>query len=180
MGAHGFKRTITNRVVANLEDVERGLLLDLFAQVVDLIEPEDSVGRDPLADLVGIDPDAVKPEDPALARLFPDAFMDDDEAAAQFRRFTERDLRRQKSQSARTAIETLERSGAKIVLTEDEAQAWLGALNDLRLVLGTRLGVSEDMDWAASLAEDEGAAVPLQLYDWLTYLQEGLVQALMR
>ena len=64
-------------------------------------------------------------------------------------------------------------------LTSDEAQAWLGALNDLRLALGTRLDVTED--WhaqAAALDPDDPALVLFSVYDWLSMLQELLVRCL--
>ena len=94
--------------------------------------------------MVGIDPDAERPDDPALARLFPDAYADDDEAAAEFRRFTERSLRETKLDHARhrAARHSLERPTTKVVVRRRRGPAWLGTLNDLRLTLGTRLGLT--------------------------------------
>ena len=85
-----------------------------------------------------------------LARLFPDAYPDDQEAAAEFRRYTESGLRESKQSNARTALATLDAPGTEHRLTDVEVQAWLGALNDLRLALGTRLDVTED--WHAQAA----------------------------
>ena len=64
-----------------LDEIERGILADVVEQLVEFVTPEDDPDADPLARMVGIDPDAERPDDPALARLFPDAYADDDEAA---------------------------------------------------------------------------------------------------
>lgn len=180
MSVHGFRRTATGRIVLRVDVVEKGLLTTLLEQLVDFVSPEVPEDEDPLVQLVGLDPDAERPDDPALARLFPDAYLDDAEAAAEFRRFTERDLREAKVAHASTALETLRRSGEKVTLSADEAAAWLGALNDVRLALGTRLGVTEEgMAELAGLPDDDPRAATFHVYDWLTYLQESLVHAVM-
>jgi hypothetical protein len=180
LSVHGFRRTATGRIVLRVDAVEKGLLVTLLEQLADFVAPEDLDDEDPLVAMVGLDPDAVRPEDPALARLLPDAYLDDDAAAAQFRRFTERSLRETKLAHTQTALETLRRSGEKVTLGSDEAGAWLGALNDVRLALGTRLGVTEEgMEELASLPDDDPRAATFHIYDWLTYLQETLVRALM-
>ena len=184
--ARGFRRTVTGRVVVRLDDAERALLRSLLQQVHDLVAPEAAdPDADPLASLVGIDPDAVRPDDPALVRLLPDAYADDDEASADFRRFTERSLREGKAANARTAVATLARSGDKVVLTDDEATAWLLSLNDLRLALGVRLGIGDDpsdlddpSDMSEGLADDDPRSALAAVYDWLTWLQDSLVSAL--
>lgn len=180
MSVHGFRRTATGRIVLRVDLVEKGLLTSLLEQLVEFVAPEVDADEDPLVSLVGLDPDAERPEDPALARLFPDAYLDDADAAAEFRRFTERPLRETKMAHATTAIETLRRSGDKVTLSADEAVAWLGALNDVRLALGTRLGVTEEgMEEFAALPDDDPRAATFHVYDWLTYLQETLVRAVM-
>ena len=74
---------------------------------------------------------------------------------------------------------TLARSGDKLVLTDEEAQSWLGTLNDLRLTLGSRLGIEEDNhDDFLELPEDDPMFALFHIYDWLTYLQDTLVRAL--
>lgn len=177
---HGFRRTATGRIVLRVDAVEKGLLVTLLEQLAEFVAPEVADDEDPLVAMVGLDPDAVRPEDPALARLLPDAYLDDDAAAAEFRRFTERSLRETKLAHAQTALETLRRSGEKVTLSGDEAGAWLGALNDVRLALGTRLGVTEEgMEELASLPDDDPRAPTFHIYDWLTYLQETLVRAMM-
>jgi hypothetical protein len=180
MGVHGFQRTLTGRVVLRVDVVEKGLLTNLLEQMIDFVTPEDAAEEDPLVRLVGLNPDAERPDDPALARLFPDAFLDDADAASEFRRFTETSLRETKVAHATTALETLRRSGEKVTLSADEAGAWLGALNDVRLALGTRLGVTEEgMEELASLPDEDPRAAAFHVYDWLTFLQESLVRSLM-
>ena len=158
---------------------EAPVLRGLLEQLAELVAPAEPLDDDPLAAMVGIGSQTGAPEDPVLARLFPDAYPDDAEAAAEFRRYTESGLRETKHSNARTALATLDAPGTEHVLTDFEVQAWLGALNDLRLALGTRLDVDED--WhaqAAGLDQDDPALVLFSVYDWLSMLQELLVRCL--
>lgn len=178
---YGFRRSATGRISARMDEVERGLLRSLAEQVIALVAPE-SVGDDvdPLETLVGISPDAQMPEDPALARLLPDAYRDDPEAAAEFRRFTDRSLREAKVANARSVLSDLAKSGEKVRLTSQSAPAWLTFLNDARLTLGVRIGVQEDNHAElANLPEGDPRAGLFHVYDWLTFLQESLVQAVL-
>ncbi len=181
MGVHGFRRTATGKLVLKVDDVERGLLMTFVSQVLALVSPEDDpwgADADPLARMVGIDPDAERPDDPALARLLPDAYADDDEASSEFRRFTERSLRETKMNHAATVLRALAEADRKVVVPDDEIASWMGALNDLRLALGTRLGLTEDNhEDFYDLDEDDPGFVQVHVYDWLTFLQETLVQA---
>ena len=180
MAVYGFRRGVTGRIVLRVDEVEKGLLTMLLTQLVEFVEPDGELSDDPLAQLVGIDPGAETPDDPALARLFPDAYRDDPEAAAEFRRFTERSLRETKVANATTSLQTLARSGEKVTLTADEAACWLGAITDLRLALGSRLGISEEsLEELAALPDDDPRAATYHVYDWLTFLQESLVQSVM-
>jgi len=176
----GFRRNRHGQIWLHLGDADRVLLGDLLTQLAELLdEPEPDRPEDPLAALVGIDPSAVRPEDPALARLFPDAY-EDRQDADEFRRFTQRDLRTEKLARITTARACLERS-TPTRLSEPESLAWLGALNDLRLTLGTRLEVREDShDDLLQLASDDPRRSLYLVYDWLTYHQEKLVQALQK
>lgn len=182
MAVHGFRRTATGRVILRVDAVEKGLLTSLLEQLLEFVAPEDAdESADPLSRMVGIDETAERPDDPALARLFPDAYLDDGEAAADFRRFTERSLRESKMAHAHTALDSLRRSGEKVTLSADEASAWLGTLNDIRLALGARLAITEDSaEEFAALPDDDPRAATFHVYDWLTFLQESLVQSLMR
>jgi hypothetical protein len=119
------------------------------------------------------------PADPILARLLPDAYADDAGAAAEFRRYTEVSLRSGKVAAARTVLETLPADGGQVRLGEADAQAWLRALNDVRLALGVVLGVTDDFDEQVDeLSPEDPRAAYVGVYQWLAYLQESLVEAL--
>ena len=122
---------------------------------------------------------AMLPDDPVLARLLPDAYPDDPPAAGEFRRYTESGLRSGKVAAARTVLDTLPEGGGRVRLSAEQAQAWLRSLNDIRLALGVRLEVTEDRDAMLERASQGGPqAAGLWIYDWLTLLQETLVEAL--
>jgi len=119
------------------------------------------------------------PEDPVLARLLPDAYRDDPEAAGEFRRYTEQDLRSGKVAAAQTVLATLPAEGGQVRLGPEDAQAWLRAINDVRLAIGTALGITEDYQdelQQASWADPRSAY--LEVYHWLGYIQDSLVRAL--
>lgn len=177
----GFQRTVTGRVVLRADEVERGLLRTLAEQVIAFVEPEAAdPGADPLVALVGLEAGAERPDDPALARLLPDAYLGDDEAARDFRRFTERALREQKAAHAQAVLDALARSGSKVTLSPEELPSWLGFLNDARLAIGVRIAITEDNhDELASLPEDDPRFGMFHVYDWLSSLQESLVRLLM-
>ncbi len=175
---YGFQRTATGRIVLRADKVERGLLGSVARQVIDLVRPEEMPeDADPLAAALGWTEGDVGPsDDPAVARLLPNAYADEAESA-DFRRFTERDLRQTKVQHATTVLEEIERSGEKITVASPES--WLGTLNDARLAIGTRIQISEDNhEELAGLSEDDPRAGLFHVYDWLTFLQESLVRCL--
>ena len=177
----GFRRSRRGGVVLHVGSDEQQVLRHVFGQMLELLGPGDEAAEDdPLAVAVGIGTSTSIPSDPALARLFPDGYSDDPEASADFRRYTEPGLRATKRAALATALATLVEE--KVPLDDEAAQAWLRALNDTRLVLGERLGVTEDWeDLVESLlagAPDDPRLPLLALYDRLTYLQESLVQAL--
>src|SRR6202167_3511974 len=172
-----------------LAPAEASLLRNLVGQIMDLVDPLDSPpreGGDPgtLAALEAMlyEPGSAQaPEDPVLARLLPDAYRDDPEAAGEFRKYTEQGLRSGKAAAARTVLATLPPAGGRIRLSEPEAQAWLRAINDVRLALGTRLGVTDDFDDQVSdMGPEDPRAAYVGVYQWLAFLQETLVQALSR
>jgi hypothetical protein len=140
---------------------------------------------DELAAMVGLSEstdlgEPVMPDDPVLARLLPDGYRDDPEAAREFRKFTESSLRSAKVQAAKTLLETLPPGGGKIKLSAEHAEAWLRSLNDVRLALGVRLGVTEELDELDSdvALDDPRFAYVLFIYHWLAELQDSLVSAL--
>ena len=168
--------------MASFDDVDVSVLRSLLGELLELLEgdaPEDE--RDPLAAALGIGTATRASDDPVLARLFPDGYRDDEEAASEFRRYTEVGLREGKVANARTALATLEQAPARrLPLDDAQAQAWLTTLNDLRLSIGTRIGVTEDWgeDFEA-LPDEDPRRYAYAVYDHLTFLQESLVQALM-
>ena len=175
---YGFQRTATGRVVLRVDDVERGLLMSVARQVMDLVQPaEASPDQDPLAAQLGwVDGDVGISDDPAVARLLPDAYDDPDDAR-DFRRFTETDLRQSKMQHAMTVVEEIERSGEKVAVTSTDS--WLGLLNDARIAIGTRIQISEDNhEELAGLPDDDPRSGLFHVYDWLTFLQESLVRCM--
>ena len=190
----GFTRhRRSGRVIANLSGFEADLLRSLAGQLVELLRNEAAVpdeGRDPFEAMMDFTGPTSAPDDPVLARLFPTAYAEDEEAASEFRRFTEGSLRDGKARAAALLIDTLEEAGLPPQLEEDglvidleldpdAAQTWLRSFTDIRLALATRLGV-EDGDearWVA-LPDDDPRAQAHDIYEWVGYLQETLVQAL--
>ncbi|MET7299888.1 DUF2017 domain-containing protein [Embleya sp. NPDC005575] len=195
-----FMRGRSGRPEIVLEDMHVRVLADLCGQLVEMVSPDDDA-TDPLAAELGLtglgSTDApVTPDDPALARLLPDAYAEDAEAAAEFRRYTETDLRLRKRDNARIVLadlaelvdltepadaEELRVQGGehRVVLDPQGVQAWLGTLNDLRLVIGTRLEVTEDMEaFEAKLADDDPRRWLFAVFHWLGGLQDSLLDAL--
>ena len=144
--------------------------------------PDDGLpSADDLAAMIGLTENHELPSNPALARLLPDAYSDDPEASGEFRRYTEQGLRSGKVAAARTVLATLPPKGGRVRLSGPEAQAWLRALNDVRLALGVRLEVTEDFDeLVARMSPDDPRLAYADMYHWLGYLQETLVGALSR
>jgi hypothetical protein len=121
------------------------------------------------------------PDDPVLARLLPDAYRDDPDAAGEFRKYTESSLREAKKYFAQVMLDTLPERGGRIHLTGDQARDWMRALNDVRLMFGVRLEVTEDFEEQLAALDPEDPAVPaFEVYGWLGAVQESLVQALAR
>ncbi|MEU9090115.1 DUF2017 domain-containing protein [Streptomyces sp. NPDC087901] len=193
MAGH-FEATPGGGAAVALDEVEIAILRSLAVQLLELIGPGDepAEGEDPLAALFAEGP-SEPPSDPALARLFPEAYGDDDTelraASAEFRRFTENDLRTRKRDDALVVIRTLDAltpvgdDAAVLTLTADECRSWLGSLNDLRLTIGTRLEVSDEdggEDGSLYRLPDSDPRKPMVMaYLWLGALQETLIETLM-
>lgn len=189
----GFTRhRRSGRCAATFSALEADLLRSLAGQLMELLRNEAAtpLAHDDLEALLDFTGPTTAPDDPVLARLFPTAY-EDQEAAADFRRFTENTLRDGKAQAAAMVIDDLESAGLPetpedglfidVELDTEHASTWLRAFTDMRLAIGTRLGVEEDDedDWA-DLPDDDPRAQVHQIYDWLGYLQETLVHAVMR
>jgi len=192
----GFRRT-TRGVSARFTSAQAGIIRNLVAQVAELVggqgaaeppppggpaEPGEAAGEvlpPDLAAILATDAPAAPPDDPVLARLLPDAYGDDPEAAGEFRRYTEQGLRSGKVAAAQTVLATLPSNGGRVRLSAGDAEAWLRSLNDVRLALGVVLGISEDYEHELSeLDPEDPREAYLHVYDWLTFLQESLVRAL--
>ena len=191
MGAFTRHRR-SGAVIATFSGFEADLLRSLASQIVELLHHEAAVpdDRDPLEVLMDFSGPTTAPEDPVLARLFPTAYVEDEEAAAEFRRFTEGTLREGKARAAGTIIDTLEEAGLPDELDEDgltidvemdeaTAQTWMRSFTDIRLALATRLGVEDgDEEYWYSLPDDDPRAQAHDIYEWVGWLQETLVGAL--
>jgi len=122
-------------------------------------------------------------DDPAGKRLFPSAYLDptEERGEAEWQAMVVPELLRRRLDALDVVTASLARAhpdGAWMVieLTPDEVQAWLGVLNDTRLVLGSRLGITEDDDRVAMDASHAGA---YGVYAWLTSLESDLVDQLL-
>jgi hypothetical protein len=154
-----FKRKGAD-VVARLDPAEAGIVGLLLDQLEQLLQAaEDDVAGDPV-----------------LARLLPDGHRGDPRLAAEYRELTESSLRSGKADDLATVRATLPPDGGEVRLDDDQARAWLRTTNDLRLALGTRLGVTADTEPPDDPADEEGSQ--LAVYYWLTAVQGSLVDAL--
>ena len=114
---------------------------------------------------------------PGRAGLLPGPYRDDPSAAGDVRRHTDSDLRATKRTDAQAVLDSLPSTKGRLELDRDQADRWLGALNDMRLALGTSLDVSEDME-LEDLEADDPRLQALSIYSWLGYLQESLLSCL--
>ncbi|MEV5899595.1 DUF2017 domain-containing protein [Streptomyces sp. NBC_00015] len=185
-----------------LDDVEISIIRSLAVQLLELIGPgpAEDAPDDPLAELFADGP-SEPPADPVLRRLFPDAYTDPEGTpgperageqkahSAEFRRYTENDLRAGKRENALTVVRSLDElaseaagaGGAVLKLTPQESQQWLRALNDLRLAIGSRLEITDedDTDLLYRLPDEDPRKPMVMAYLWLGGLQETLVSTLL-
>ena len=146
---------------------------------------EVAVLRQVASEVIGLLTDGFDRDDPVVERLFPDGYSDDPEQAADFRRYTEGDLKTGKIDQAGAILATLPSNGGAVVrLDAEAAEAWLRALNDVRLALGIRLDMRDDTDLLEELDEavmhDPTSARVRQLtmYEYLGVLQESLLESI--
>jgi hypothetical protein len=143
-----FRRTSEGTYAVTLGDTDRKLLGDLVVQLRSLITTDS----------------------PALARLFPPAYGDDEERNAGYAALAGAELVERRLAALDLVQSTLEAEE----LTEEELSTWMRSLNDVRLVLGTILDVDEEHD----PPEDEDLVPMYATYEYLGYLLERVVQAL--
>lgn len=190
---HGFSRHRRSKAcVATFSAFEADLLRSLAGQLIELLRNEAAapdVAEDDLEALLDFSGPTTAPEDPVLARMFPTAYPEDEEAAADFRRFTESALRNAKAAAAGVVIDTLEEAGLPdepedglfidVELDQAAAQTWLRSFTDMRLAIGTRLEVEAgDEEVWDTMAEEDPRGPVHDIYNWLGFLQETLVDAL--
>ncbi len=181
-------------ITTQLNAYEVELLTSLVKQLVELVSESEPAGfaagpapADPFEALAAefeVDSDEPEvPEDPVLKRLFPDAYPGDATGSAEFRRFTERDLKAKKVADAQVVLDRLaatELGQHDLRIPRDEVEAWLRTLTSVRLAVATRLGISdaETADELSALPEDDPRSFLASVYDWLGFAQETMINAL--
>jgi len=167
---------------------EAALLANLVSQLIELLRDDEHTraesGDDDLSAIIGAMGSTEAPADPVVARLLPEGYRGDEEAAADFRRFTEAGLRSGKISAADEVLSALGDASladqVTVELTEEQGTVWLRCLNDLRLSIGTRLEITEDdeEDRFDRLGADDPVRWTYEVYMWLGWLQESLVEAM--
>jgi hypothetical protein len=148
---------------------------------------EVKVLRKVVSEVIALLSDGFDRTDPVVERLFPDVYPKSPEDTAEYRQYTEGDLKTSKIDQAGAVLAALPSTGGgEVRLDPEEAEAWLRALTDARLALGIRLEVRDETDLEAEL-DDAVLSDPtsqrvyqLSVYAYLGYLQESLVGALIR
>jgi hypothetical protein len=146
------------RLRLRLEPVEVSLLESLLDELTIVLEDEET-------------------SDPVTQRLFPSAYPDDDKAEADYRSITESSLRSERLQRVGACAADLALGPELDLSAEDDGRRWIQVLNDLRLALGTRIGITED---EPDLDPTDPDAQPRIIYYWLTTVQDSVVTGLMR
>jgi hypothetical protein len=170
---------------------EADLLKNLVGALIDLLdERESSSPSDELEEITGIRTgNSEPPADPTLRRLLPDFYRSEIEDAsgaatetpeglnAALRGLHEPEIIESKRVAAQQLLDTIPDSGGRFELTEDQANAWISSVNDIRLALGVMLEIGPD--GPERLPTDHPMATHFDVYQWLTVLQEFLVLVLM-
>ena len=165
------------------------MLRSLVSSVLGVLdERAKSAPHDELAELTGLrSGNTTAPEDPVLARLLPDFQRRDDrgldaadttaDANGALRGLHEPDIIDAKVAAGSVVLDTVPPEGGKLALTPEQADAWLTSINDVRLAMGTNLGI--DSQTPDEVDPDDPRAPHLDIYHWLTWMQDSLVQALL-
>jgi hypothetical protein len=179
---------VGDTVTTKIDRQEAAVLRGLVTHIDEILRARQAEApQDDLAELTGIRTGpSTAPEDPIVSRLLPDFHRLDDavgpvsdedrDSAAALRSLHEPELLDQKTGVAGVLLDTCPPGGGLVKISLEHADAWLSALNDVRLALGTTLGVSENMP--DELPDDDPRAPHLGVYHWLTWMQESLVTAL--
>lgn len=181
MTPNGFVKFSEHSFLISFSKGESEVLVNLTGQLIEILaERVDEVHTDPLATMVGITGHDSPPDDEVLLRLLPNAYADPVESA-EFRRYTESNLRAVKRTNAMAVRnQVLELGTSPIIFDSEGAHRWLGTLNDIRLALGVRLQVGENShDQLELLSPDDPMQAVYGVYSWLGWLQESLVLTLM-
>ncbi|MFF3854068.1 DUF2017 domain-containing protein [Micromonospora sp. NPDC002575] len=153
--------------------------------VATLAVDEVRVLRKVASEVVGLLTEGFDHTDPVVGRLFPEVYPDDAAGTAEFRKYTEGDLKTGKIDQAGAILAALpDSAGGEVQLDAEAAEAWLRALNDARLAMGVRLEIKDGTDLGAELDEAVAAdpsssrVFQLSVYAYLGYLQESLLNAM--
>jgi hypothetical protein len=188
--ARRFERAKDGQLVVRLHPEEVALLHRLADELQELFDKHDAVGESDSSDSSGASGPSGPGDDnegdrAVLSRLFPRAYLDptEEEAEQEWQRFSNPDLVVARVAAVRDLVDSLpanERRDGRVEgkLDEEHQAAWLGVLNDARLAIGTRLGVTEDDDYTAR-APDDPSYLAWQVYAWLTDLQADLIDVLL-
>ncbi len=172
---------------------EAALLKNLVGSMIGLLDERESLApSDELEEITGIKTGNTElPGDPTLRRLLPDFHKPEDADSeldsldikasdslnAALRSLHEPEIIDAKRVAAQHLLDTLPENGGRFELTEEGANAWIAAVNDIRLSLGVMLDVGPE--GPSRLPADHPLAAHHDVYQWLTVLQEYLVLALM-
>ena len=179
-----FRRTKSG-ITGRLSAPEVAVIKTVIDEVLGILSPGD-VEPDPLAELTGVHlpPAPNTSANPVLARLFPAAYREDAAASEAFRLLAHGELaaaKRQALETMRAALPSDAETPADLRLDEASAQLWLRGLNDLRLSLGTSIGIGPDWeDQLAGMSEDDPGWYAIAVYDRLTGIQSSLIDVLDR
>ncbi|HET9871544.1 MAG TPA: DUF2017 domain-containing protein [Propionibacteriaceae bacterium] len=181
-------------IVSHLSTYEVDLLSTLVSQLIEMVADGDpqSFPAEPSSDdpfeqwAKEFETDTTNPEpleDPVLKRLFPNPYPHDADAALDFRRYTEHDLRTKKISDAQVVLNRLqgtEQGAYPVRIPREEADEWLRTLTSVRLAVATRLGITDAVaaEELSQLPDDDPRAFMMSVYDWLGFAQETLVSAL--
>jgi len=170
-----FKRR-GQAVEAHLDNTEITIVAQLIVEFAQLSRQIDQGTDDDIFGAVTGDNDTFAwRDDPALARLFPDAYRNDKAASTDFLRYTCAEQAAEKMRAATTVAEDLgDADDGWVTVPPGHIDDWLVTMTNLRLVLAARLGIEHDGD-VERLTDGNGLA---EVFNWFGWMQESLLTAL--